>query len=84
MLDYELIRRKHYRDGQSARAIAKELGVSRKSVAKAIQNAAPPGYRQSNAPSPTQHASLGSASCRLPNEIRLVAQQALEETDLTK
>jgi transposase len=45
--DYELIRRKFFVDGQSARAIAKELGHSRKTVAKAIANAVPPGYRRS-------------------------------------
>jgi transposase len=43
--DYELIRRKFHLDGQSARAIAKELGHSRKTVAKAIANPVPPGYR---------------------------------------
>ncbi len=46
MADYELIRRKHYVDGLSARAIAKELGHSRKAVAKALAHAVPPGYRQ--------------------------------------
>jgi len=45
--DYELIRRKFFLDGQSARAIAKELGHSRKTVAKAIANPVPPGYRLS-------------------------------------
>jgi transposase len=47
VVDYELIRRKHFVDGQSGRAIAKELGHSRKSVAKALANAVPPGYRLS-------------------------------------
>ena len=45
--DYELIRRKHFVDGLSGRAIAKELGHSRKTVAKAIANPVPPGYRLS-------------------------------------
>jgi transposase len=45
--DYELIRRSFFIDGQSARAIAKQLGHSRKTVAKAIANAVPPGYRLS-------------------------------------
>jgi transposase len=45
--DYELIRRKHFVDGQSGRAIAAELGHSRKTVAKAIANAVPAGYRLS-------------------------------------
>jgi hypothetical protein len=43
--DYELIRRKFFLDGMSQRAIAAELGHSRKTVAKAIAHAAPPGYR---------------------------------------
>ncbi len=43
--DYELIRRKFLIDGQSARSIAKELGHSRKTVARAIANAVPAGYR---------------------------------------
>ena len=45
--DYELIRRKHFLDGQSGRAIAAELGHSRKTVAKAIANAVPAAYRLS-------------------------------------
>lgn len=43
---YELIRRKHFIDGQSARAIALELGHARKTIAKAIKHAIPPGYRR--------------------------------------
>jgi transposase len=43
--EYEVIRRKHFIDGLSARAIAKELGHSRKTVAMAIANPVPPGYR---------------------------------------
>ena len=45
--DFEVIRRKFFIDGQTARAIAKELGHSRKTVAKAIANPVPPGYRLS-------------------------------------
>jgi DNA invertase Pin-like site-specific DNA recombinase len=45
--DYELIRRKFFVDGESARAIAKELEHSRKTVAKAITHPVPPGYRLS-------------------------------------
>ena len=45
--DYEVIRRKHFIDGLSARAIAKELGHSRKTVAKAIAHPVPPGYQSS-------------------------------------
>lgn len=42
---YELIRRKFLIDGMSQRAIAQELGHSRKTIAKAIARAVPPGYR---------------------------------------
>jgi len=57
---FELIRRKHIKDGMSQRAIAQELGHSRKTVAKAIVNAIPPGYqlRQARAKpviGPVQH-----------------------------
>jgi len=44
--DYELIRRKLLVDKQSIRAIAKELGHSRKTVAKAARHAQPPGYQR--------------------------------------
>jgi len=43
---YELIRRKHFIDGMSSRAIAQELGHSRKTIAKALRHAVPPGYRR--------------------------------------
>jgi hypothetical protein len=33
VVDYELIRRKHFVDGLSVRSIAKELGHARKAVA---------------------------------------------------
>ena len=52
--DYELIRRKHLIDGMSQRAIARELGHARNTVAKAIANPIPPGYRQSEARSKPQ------------------------------
>lgn len=45
--DYELIRRKHFVDGESARAIAKELEPTRRTVAKALATPIPPGYRLS-------------------------------------
>ena len=45
--DYELIRRKHFIDRMSRRAIARELGHSRKTVAKALTNPIPPGYQLS-------------------------------------
>jgi len=43
---YELIRRKFFMDGMSARAIAEELGHSRKTIGKALKHAVPPGYRR--------------------------------------
>jgi hypothetical protein len=46
VVDYELIRRKRLLDGQSGRSIAKELGHSRKTVAKALAHPVPPGYRR--------------------------------------
>jgi transposase len=44
---FELIRRKFLIDGMSQRAIASELRHSRKTVAKALAHAAPPGYQSS-------------------------------------
>jgi len=44
--DFGLIRRKSFVDKQSIRSIAKELGNSRKAVAKAARHAAPPSYRR--------------------------------------
>ena len=41
---YEIIRRK-VRDGMSQRDVAKELGHSRNTVSKALNNPIPPGYR---------------------------------------
>jgi hypothetical protein len=41
--DFELIRRKSLVDKKRIRSIAKELGHSRKTVAKAARHAAPPG-----------------------------------------
>ena len=43
---YELIRRKVLVDGMSQRAVAQELGHSRKTVKKALEHAVPPGYRR--------------------------------------
>ena len=45
--EYDLIRRKHLVDGMSQRAISRELGYARNTVAKAIANPIPPGYRLS-------------------------------------
>jgi hypothetical protein len=44
--DYELIRRKLLVAKPSIRAIAKELGHSRKALAKAARHAQPPGYQR--------------------------------------
>ena len=44
---YELIRRKVEIDGQTQRDVAKELGHSHKTVAKALRLRIPPGYRLS-------------------------------------
>lgn len=44
---YELIRRKVLVEGLSHRAVARQLGHSRKTVAKALAVMVPPGYRQS-------------------------------------
>jgi len=42
---YELIRRKVEIDGETQRDVAKELGHSRETVAKALRLRIPPGYR---------------------------------------
>jgi transposase len=42
---FEIIRRKVLLDGNSQREVAKELGHSRKTVAKALEHPSPPGYR---------------------------------------
>ena len=42
---FEIIRRKVLLDGQSQRDVARELGHSRKTVAKALVHASPPGYQ---------------------------------------
>ena len=39
---YELIRRKYFVDGMSHRAIARELGHSRKTIIKALAHPIPP------------------------------------------
>jgi transposase len=42
---FEIIRRKVLLEGRSQREAAEELGHSRKTVAKALADPAPPGYR---------------------------------------
>jgi transposase len=44
---FEIIRRKVLLDGLSQRDVARELGHSRKTVAKALVHASPPGYQMS-------------------------------------
>src|SRR5277367_2563368 len=46
---FEIIRRKVLLDGDSQRDVARELGHSRKTVAKAMVHHSPPGYRMSQA-----------------------------------
>jgi len=46
---YELIRRKVLIEGKSQRGVAKELGHSRKTIAKVLELRIPPGYRLSEA-----------------------------------
>jgi transposase len=43
---YELIRRKHFVDGLSVRAISRELGHSRRTIRKALMHGSPPGYQR--------------------------------------
>jgi len=43
---YELIRRRHFVDGLSVRAISRQLGHSRKTIRKALALGTPPGYRR--------------------------------------
>jgi transposase len=46
---FEIIRRKVLLDGHSQRDVARELGHSRKTVAKAMEHHSPPGYRMDKA-----------------------------------
>jgi len=43
---YLKVRRAHFHDGLSGRAIARDLGISRDSVAKMLAYSEPPGYRR--------------------------------------
>jgi transposase len=45
MVDIEFIRKKHLLEGWSVRKIARQVGVSRQSVRKALLSAEPPRYR---------------------------------------
>ena len=44
---YLRVRRAHFHDGMSGRAIARDFGISRDSVAKMLAYSEPPGYRRS-------------------------------------
>jgi transposase len=46
---FEIIRRKVLLDGMSRREVARELGHSRKTIAKALEHSSPPGYRMEQA-----------------------------------
>lgn len=46
MVDIEFIRKKHYLEGWSIRKIARNLGISRQSVRKALASAEMPRYRR--------------------------------------
>ena len=64
---FEIIRRKVLLDGQSQRDAARELGHSRKTVAKALEHPIPPGYR------------MGKARvCPLMDNFRPVIEQWME------
>jgi transposase len=64
---FEIIRRKVLLDGHSQRDVARELGHSRKTVAKAMEHASPPGYR------------LGQArACPVMDEFRAQIEQWME------
>ena len=43
---YLKVRRAHFQDGLSGRAIARDFGISRDSVAKMLAYSEPPGYRR--------------------------------------
>ena len=49
MVDIEFIRKKHYLEGWSIRKIARNLGISRQSVRKALASAEMPRYRRNQA-----------------------------------
>ncbi len=46
--DYDTIRRRVLNDGESQRAVARNLGHSRHTIKKALLHAAPPGYRRTS------------------------------------
>lgn len=64
---FEIIRRKVLLDGQSQRDVARELGHSRKTVAKALAHASPPGYQMG-----------ADRKCPVMDAYRAVIEQWLE------
>jgi transposase len=64
---FEIIRRKVLLDGLSQRDVARELGHSRKTVAKALEHPVPPGYRTSR-----------PRACPVMDPFRPVIEQWLE------
>lgn len=64
---FEIIRRKVLLDGLSQRDVARELGHSRKTVAKAMEHAVPPGYRMGKA-----------RACPLMDRFRPLIEQWME------
>ena len=45
MHEYDLVRRMHYRDGESRREICRRTGIHRKTINKMLDYSSPPGYR---------------------------------------
>ena len=67
--EYDLIRRKHLIDGMSLRAISRELGHARNTVAKATANPIPPGLPAQPTPGPA-HDRSGQAHRRRRQNLR--------------
>ncbi len=79
---YEIIRRK-VRDGMSQRDVAKELGHSRNTVSKAVNNPIPPGYRLAQPRSrPAIEDNTGSndeIAIKNPKKAKMIVQEDLIE-----
>lgn len=79
VVDYELIRRKHYVDGLSVRSIAKELGYSRKAVTKALRHPSTPAMTAL-----TDSARMSVSRCRLERSIRGSTSSEKHSTNLKR